>query len=85
MGEWFQEKMSEAANKVLGRKLTLRRAVETYGIPYTSSQWRVFISKCVIKTRGEQRTIEQKVEKILADRHLANRSLGFTLKAVFYM
>lgn len=83
-GEWSQEKMREAANKVLTKELTLRRAAEIYELPYTSLQRRVSFSRGVIKTRGGQPAFDQNAEKVLADRllHLANRGFGITPKAV---
>lgn len=83
-GEWSQEKMKEAANKVLAKELTLRRAAEIYELPYTSLQRRVSLSGGVIKTRGGQPTLDKNSEKILADRllHLASRGFGITPKAV---
>lgn len=83
-GEWSQGKMIEAANKVLAKELTLRRAAEIYELPYTSLQRRVSFSRGVIKTRGGQPALDENAEKILVDRllHLASRGFGITPKAV---
>jgi hypothetical protein len=51
-GEWSAENMSEAADKVLRKELTLRRAAEVYNVPFTSLQRRVTLSRGVIKRRG---------------------------------
>lgn len=77
--------MTEAANKVLIKKLTLRRAAEIYKLPYTSLQ-RVFFSRGVLKARGGQPVLDENAEKILTLLffllHLARRGFEITLKAV---
>lgn len=83
-GEWSQEKMKEAVNKVQNKELTLRKAAEIFAIPFTSLQRRVTLSKGIIKRRGGQPTLDENAEKKLADRllHLASRGFGITPKAV---
>ncbi|KAI8437829.1 hypothetical protein MSG28_012047 [Choristoneura fumiferana] len=51
-GELSAENMLEAADKVLTKELTLRRAAEVYNVPFTSLQRRVTLSCGVIKQRG---------------------------------
>ncbi|KAL3277197.1 hypothetical protein HHI36_012548 [Cryptolaemus montrouzieri] len=83
-GEWSQEKMKEAVNKVQNKELTLRKAAEIFAVPYTSLQRRVNLSRGIVKRRGEQPALDENAETKLADRllHLASRDFGITPKAV---
>lgn len=83
-GQWSQEDMNKAADKVLTKKLSVRQAAETYNVPYTSLQRRTTLSRGVIKRRGGQQTMDIDTEKQFADRllHLSNRGFGITPKAV---
>ncbi|XP_045450942.1 uncharacterized protein LOC123659815 [Melitaea cinxia] len=83
-GEWSQEKMTEAVNKVQNKVLTLRKAAEIFEVPYTSLQRRVNLSRGVIKRRGGQPVLDEEAEQKIADRllHLASRGFGITPKAV---
>ncbi|CAG4936820.1 unnamed protein product [Parnassius apollo] len=83
-GEWSQEKMKEAVNKVQNKELTLRKAAEIFAVPFTSLQRRVTLSRGIIKRRGGQPALDENAEKKLADRllHLASRGFGITPKAV---
>ncbi|CAB3252682.1 unnamed protein product [Arctia plantaginis] len=83
-GEWSQEKMKEAVNKVQNKELTLRKAAEIFAVPFTSLQRRVTSSRGIIKRRGGQPALDENAEKKLADRllHLASRGFGITPKAV---
>ncbi|CAG4974306.1 unnamed protein product [Parnassius apollo] len=83
-GEWSQEKMKEAVNKVQNKELTLRKAAEIFAVPFTSLQRRVTLSRGIIKRRDGQPALDENAEKKLADRllHLASRGFGITPKAV---
>lgn len=83
-GQWSHETMEEAANMVLKGKLSIRRAADVYGVPFTSLQRRVSMTRGVIKNRGGQQTLTKQDEKMLADRllNLAKRGFGLTPQAL---
>ena len=56
-GKWSQEKVIEAANKVLITQLTLRRAAENFDLEYTSLQKRVSLSRGMLKPTAGQPTL----------------------------
>ncbi|CAG4994976.1 unnamed protein product [Parnassius apollo] len=62
-GEWSQEKMKEAVNKVQNKELTLRKAAEIFAVPFTSLQRRVTLSRGIIKRRGGQPALDENAEK----------------------
>lgn len=83
-GEWSQEKMKEAVNKVHNKELTLRKTAEISAVPFTSLQRRVTSSRGIIKRRGGQPALDENAEKKLGDRllHLASHGFGITPKTV---
>ncbi|KAF2904868.1 hypothetical protein ILUMI_01310 [Ignelater luminosus] len=51
-GQWTQDNMRIAADKVLAEQVTIRKAAEIYNVPYTGLQRRVTFSRGVVKNRG---------------------------------
>ena len=85
-GQWSQEDMRKAAEKVLTKQMTIRKAAEKYNVPYTSLQRRVTFSRGTLKNRGGQQTMDKDIEdcckfstRLL---HLAGRGYGITPKRV---
>ncbi|KAF2882644.1 hypothetical protein ILUMI_23543 [Ignelater luminosus] len=83
-GQLTQENMRIAADKVLAKQVTIRKAAEIYNVPYTNLQRRVTFSRSVVKNRGGQQTMDRDTEIKLANRltYLAGRGFGITPKAV---
>ncbi|KAF2901188.1 hypothetical protein ILUMI_04997 [Ignelater luminosus] len=82
-GQWTQENMRIAAEQVLAKQVTIRKAAEIYNVPYTSLQRRVTFSRSVVKNRGGQQTMDTDTEMKLANRlaYLAGRGFGINPKA----
>ncbi|KAF2891803.1 hypothetical protein ILUMI_14370 [Ignelater luminosus] len=74
--------MRIAADKVLTKQVTIRKAAEIYNVPFTSLQRRVTFSRSIVKNRGGQQTVNRDTEMKLANRltYLAGRGFGITPK-----